>query len=88
MLRAPPITLSTTVKKAPRKITNAMLLSVVGQKMIAGKSGLGYFTWASYVGGNYPQIVVGMLSIGIAGYLSSGLIRAAGKLAAPWQRRL
>jgi NitT/TauT family transport system permease protein len=60
---------------------------VVAAEMIAGKSGLGYFTWASYVGGNYPQIIVGMLSIGIAGYLSSGLIRAAGKLAAPWQRR-
>jgi NitT/TauT family transport system permease protein len=60
---------------------------VVAAEMIAGKSGLGYFTWASYVGGNYPQIIVGMLSIGIAGYLSSGLIRAAGKMAAPWQRR-
>lgn len=60
---------------------------VVAAEMIAGKSGLGYFTWASYVGGNYPQIIVGMLSIGIAGYLSSGLIRAAGKFAAPWQRR-
>jgi NitT/TauT family transport system permease protein len=60
---------------------------VVAAEMIAGKSGLGYFTWASYVGGNYPQIIVGMLSIGIAGYLSSGLIRAAGRLAAPWQRR-
>ena len=61
---------------------------VVAAEMIAGKSGLGYFTWASYVGGNYPQIIVGMLSIGIAGYVSSGLIRAAGKLATPWQRRL
>jgi NitT/TauT family transport system permease protein len=60
---------------------------VVAAEMIAGKSGLGYFTWASYVGGNYPQIVVGMLSIGIAGYLSSGLIRFVGKRAAPWQRR-
>jgi sulfonate transport system permease protein len=61
---------------------------VVAAEMIAGKSGLGYFTWASYVGGNYPQIIVGMVSIGIAGYFSSGLIRAAGKLATPWQRRL
>jgi len=59
---------------------------VVAAEMIAGKSGLGYFTWASYVGGNYPQIIVGMLSIGIAGYVSSGLIRAGGKLATPWQR--
>jgi NitT/TauT family transport system permease protein len=59
---------------------------VVAAEMIAGKSGLGYFTWASYVGGNYPQIIIGMISIGIAGYLSSGLIRVVGKLFAPWQR--
>lgn len=61
---------------------------VVAAEMIAGKSGLGYFTWASYVGGNYPQIIVGMISIGIAGYLSSGLIRFIGKRATPWQRQL
>lgn len=59
---------------------------VVAAEMIAGKSGLGYLTWSSYVGGNYPQIVVGMISIGAAGYLSSSLIRFAGKRAAPWQR--
>jgi NitT/TauT family transport system permease protein len=61
---------------------------VVAAEMIAGKSGLGYFTWASYVGGNYPQIIVGMASIGIAGYLSSGAIRLLGKRATPWQRRV
>jgi NitT/TauT family transport system permease protein len=59
---------------------------VVAAEMIAGKSGLGYLTWSSYVGGNYPLIVVGMISIGIAGYVSSSLIRLAGRLATPWQR--
>lgn len=59
---------------------------VVAAEMIAGKSGLGYFTWEAYVGGNFPRIVIGMASIGIAGYLSSGLIRFAGKAAAPWQK--
>lgn len=59
---------------------------VVAAEMIAGKSGLGYLTWSSYVGGNYPLIVVGMISIGIAGYVSSSLIRLSGKLATPWQR--
>src|SRR5262249_56540654 len=61
---------------------------VVAAEMIAGKSGLGYFTWSSYIGGNYPQIIVGMISIGFAGYFSSGLIRILGKLATPWQRRV
>jgi NitT/TauT family transport system permease protein len=27
------------------------------------------------VGGSYPQIIVGMISIGIAGYLSSAALR-------------
>lgn len=59
---------------------------VVAAEMIAGKSGLGYFTWESYVGGDFPRIIVGMISIGIAGYFSSGLIRWAGKRSTPWLR--
>jgi NitT/TauT family transport system permease protein len=58
---------------------------VVAAEMIAGKSGLGYLTWSSYVGGNYPQIIIGMISIGIAGYISSSLIRLLGTIATPWQ---
>lgn len=54
----------------------------------AGKSGtgggLGFFIWNSYTGGSYEQIVVGMLSIGIAGYLSSGALRLLGEVATPW----
>lgn len=61
---------------------------VVAAEMIAGKSGLGYLTWSSYVGGNYPQIIIGMISIGIAGYISSSLIRLLGRVATPWQRTL
>ena len=60
---------------------------VVAAEMIAGKSGLGYLTWSSYVGGNYPQIVVGMISIGIAGYISSSAIRKLGEMCMPWRRQ-
>ena len=59
---------------------------VVAAEMIAGKSGLGYLTWTSYVGGYYPQIVVGMISIGIAGYISSSAIRKMGEACMPWRR--
>lgn len=48
--------------------------------------GLGFFIWNSYVGGSYPQIVVGMISIGIAGYLSSTALRAAGAHFTRWTR--
>ena len=58
-----------------------------GGSQIGGTSGggLGFFIWNSYVGGSYEQIVVGMISIGIAGFISSELLRAGG-LVTPWLR--
>ena len=59
-----------------------------GGSQIGGTSGggLGFFIWNSYVGGSYEQIVVGMISIGIAGFISSELLRALGKHVTPWLR--
>ena len=51
-----------------------------------GGGGLGFFIWNSYMGGSLEQIVVGMFSIGIAGYLSSSAIRWLGDRSMPWQR--
>lgn len=66
---------------------------VVAAEMISGGGGgggsgggLGFFIWNSYVGGSYEQIVVGMISIGIAGYACSELLRALGGFATPWLR--
>ena len=68
---------------------------VVAAEMISGGGGaiqssagggLGFFIWSSYIGGAYPQIVVGMISIGIAGYISSAIIRRLGRLVTPWKR--
>jgi NitT/TauT family transport system permease protein len=50
----------------------------------AAGGGLGFFIWNSYVGGSYTQIVAGMISIGVAGYLSSALLRRIGSLLTPW----
>jgi NitT/TauT family transport system permease protein len=52
--------------------------------MIASRSGLGFLTWRSYIAGDYPVIVIGMISIGVAGYLSSALIRFLGRRLTPW----
>jgi len=59
-----------------------------GGSQDAGSSGggLGFFIWNSYVGGSYEQVVVGMISIGIAGYVSSELLRAVGARVTPWMR--
>jgi NitT/TauT family transport system permease protein len=63
---------------------------VVAAEMISGggtqgSGGLGFFIWNSYMGGSLPQIVVGMISIGIAGYLSSSAIRWLGNRVMPWR---
>ena len=57
-----------------------------GGSQVGGTSGggLGFFIWNSYVGGSYEQVVIGMISIGIAGYVSSELLRALGKRVTPW----
>jgi NitT/TauT family transport system permease protein len=66
---------------------------VVAAEMISGGGsgnaaasggGLGFLIWSSYVGGAYPQIIVGMISIGIAGYASSALLRRLGVRLTPW----
>lgn len=66
---------------------------VVAAEMISGGGssgsggGLGFFIWNSYVGGSYEQIVVGMISIGIAGYACSEALRRLGGLVTPWLRK-
>jgi NitT/TauT family transport system permease protein len=50
----------------------------------AAGGGLGFFIWNSYVGGSYTQIVAGMISIGIAGYISSAILRKVGEWMTPW----
>jgi NitT/TauT family transport system permease protein len=63
---------------------------VVAAEMISGGGssgsggGLGFFIWNSYVGGSYTQIVAGMISIGMAGYLSSAVLRKVGQWMTPW----
>jgi NitT/TauT family transport system permease protein len=51
-----------------------------------GGGGLGFFIWSSYMGGSLEHIVVGMISIGIAGYLCSSSIRKLGFFFMPWRR--
>lgn len=66
---------------------------VVAAEMISGGGGsgsgggLGFFIWNSYVGGSYEQIVVGMISIGIAGFACSEVLRTLGGFATPWLRQ-
>jgi len=60
--------------------------SLVTAEMISGQFGIGYFTWESYTLQNYPDIVVGMIAIGVLGMISSWLIRLVGNWCMPWLR--
>jgi NitT/TauT family transport system permease protein len=57
---------------------------LVTAEMISGQFGIGYYTWASYTIQNYPEIVVGMLFIGVIGMGSSVLVKKIGNLFLPW----
>ena len=67
-------------------VVAAEMISGGGSQQAGTGGGLGFFIWNSYVGGSYEQIVVGMISIGIAGYFSSELLRWLGKYVTPWLR--
>jgi len=60
---------------------------VIAAEMIAGKAGLGYLAWEGFVNGSLVSILVAMVSIGIGGFLSCGLIWVLGQRATPWQRK-
>ena len=59
-------------------------VSLIAAEMISGQFGVGYFTWEAYSLVNYPEIVLGMITIGVLGLACSGLIRGAARLAMPW----
>lgn len=61
---------------------------VVAAEMIAGKTGLGYLAWEGFVNGSLVSILVAMLSIGVAGFLSCSLIWAFGRRATPWLKKM
>lgn len=68
-------------------VVAAEMISGGGDSMGGAGGGLGFFIWNSYNGGNYPAIVVGMISIGIAGFISSAAIRRFGGVFTPWLAR-
>jgi NitT/TauT family transport system permease protein len=61
---------------------------VVAAEMVAGRTGLGYLLWQSFEINAIAQCIICMISIGLAGFLSSQLVRLLGSYIAPWQRRL
>jgi ABC-type nitrate/sulfonate/bicarbonate transport system permease component/CRP-like cAMP-binding protein len=61
--------------------------SLVAAEMVSGQFGLGYVINTSYVMVRYPTIVIGMITLGIVGYVTSALVRLAGDYLMQWRVR-
>jgi NitT/TauT family transport system permease protein len=59
--------------------------SLLAGEIISGQYGIGYFTWNAYSIINYPDIVVGMLAIGLLGTSSTALVHLITRPALAWQ---
>src|SRR5688572_23875856 len=59
--------------------------SLLAGEIISGQYGIGYFTWSSYTLVQYPQIIIGMLVIGLLGTGSTALVRRSARPFLRWQ---
>jgi NitT/TauT family transport system permease protein len=59
--------------------------SLVAGEMIAGEAGLGYLILNSYMELQTTTIVIGMVTLGLVGFLSSALVRWTGRRLMTWQ---
>lgn len=61
--------------------------SLVAGEMVSGEFGLGYVINTSYTMVRYPTIVIGMITLGVVGYLTSALVRMVGDYMMQWRVR-
>ena len=61
--------------------------SLVAAEMVSGQYGLGYVINTSYMMVRYPTIVIGMITLGFVGYVTSALVRIAGDYLMEWRVR-
>ena len=61
--------------------------SLVAAEMVSGQFGLGYVINTSYTMVRYPTIIIGMVTLGIVGYITSALVRLAGDYLMQWRIR-
>ncbi|MEV5829340.1 ABC transporter permease [Spirillospora sp. NPDC052242] len=59
-------------------------ICVISAEMISGDFGVGYRTWQAYTIVDYPGVLVGMITIGLLGQLTSGAVELAGRRATRW----
>jgi ABC-type nitrate/sulfonate/bicarbonate transport system permease component len=61
--------------------------SLVAAEMVSGQYGLGYVINTSYSMVRYPTIIIGMITLGGVGYLTSAMVRLLGDALMQWRVR-
>lgn len=62
-------------------------ICLISAEMISGRLGVGYRTWQAYTIVDYPGVFVGMITIGVLGFATSGLVELAGRRITRWLPR-
>ncbi|CAM3807433.1 ABC transporter permease [Smaragdicoccus niigatensis] len=62
-------------------------ICLISAEMISGQLGIGYRTWQSYTIVDYPAVFVGMITIGVLGFVTSGLVELTGRRVTRWLPR-
>lgn len=62
-------------------------ICVISAEMISGQYGVGYRTWQDYTVVDYPSVFVGMVTIGILGWLTSTAVELLGRRLTHWLPR-
>ncbi|MFI6218251.1 ABC transporter permease [Nocardia brasiliensis] len=62
-------------------------ICLISAEMISGRLGVGYRTWQAYTIVDYPAVFVGMITIGILGFGTSGLVEVLGRRITRWLPR-
>jgi NitT/TauT family transport system permease protein len=55
--------------------------------MISGRLGVGYRTWQAYAVLAYPQVFVGIITIGLLGFTTAAAVELIGRRATRWLPR-
>lgn len=62
-------------------------ICVISAEMISGRLGVGYRTWQAYTVLAYPQVFVGILTIGVLGFGTSAVVEVVGRRVTRWLPR-
>ncbi|MEV5803517.1 ABC transporter permease [Streptomyces collinus] len=62
-------------------------ICVISAEMISGQYGVGYRTWQDYTIVDYPGVFVGMVTIGLLGWLTSTSVELVGRRLTRWLPR-